>query len=171
MFAQRRRSTRTAAAPATTFGHDATVADGPGRSLQELLAEASARIVRLEPYAAFEAVGAGACLVDIRSDVDREREGVVPGALHIPRTVLEWRFAGESGWRNPYIGSSDRQIVLICDHGYSSVFAAAALVDLGYRAADVVGGFDAWRAAGLPTAPGEIHRRVPGEPAGMRPPD
>ena len=136
-----------------------------------LLAEASARIERLEPHAAFEAVEAGASLVDIRSDVDREREGVVPGALHIPRTVLEWRFAGEPGWRNPYIGAVERQVVLICDHGYSSVFAAAALVDLGYRVADVVGGFEAWRAAGLPTAPGAIHRRAHGEPAGMRPPD
>jgi rhodanese-related sulfurtransferase len=140
------------------------------RTLDELLAEASARIVRLDPGAALEAVEAGALLVDIRSDLDRDRDGVVPGAVHIPRTVLEWRFAGEL--RNPYIGEAGRQVVLLCDHGCSSVLAAASLVDLGIAGAgDVIGGYEAWRAAGLPTAAGAIHSRAPGEPAGMRPPD
>jgi len=169
MFSQARRATR-ATASAIEFGHDAVMANEPARSLDELLGEASARIQRLAPQEAFDAVADGALLVDIRSDGDRERDGVVPGALHVPRTVLEWRFAGEPEWRSPYLGNAGRQIVLICDHGCSSIFAAAALVDLGYHAGDVVGGFDAWRAAGLPTAPGAIHR-APGEPAGMRPPD
>jgi rhodanese-related sulfurtransferase len=142
------------------------------RTLDELLEEASARIERLEPRVALEAVRSGALLVDIRSDVDRERDGIVPGSLHIPRTVLEWRFAGEPGWRNPHIGDAERQVVLLCDHGCSSVFAAASLVDLGFtRAGDVLGGYEAWREAGLPTAPAAIRRRAPGEPAGMRPPD
>jgi rhodanese-related sulfurtransferase len=140
------------------------------RTLDELLAEASARIVRLDPFAASEAVEAGALLVDIRSDLDRERDGVVPGAVHIPRKVLEWRLASEL--RNPYIGDTGRQVVLFCDHGCSSVFAAASLVDLGIAGSgDVIGGYEAWRAAGLPTAPGAIHSRAPGEPAGMQPPD
>lgn len=146
--------------------------DAKRRRLEELFAAARARIERLEPVEAFAAAGRDAVLIDIRSDLDRERDGIVPGSLHIPRTVLEWRLDPESSWRNPHVGGLDAQIVLLCDSGYSSVFAAATLVDLGFqRAGDVVGGFAAWREAGLPTAPSPRHRRRPGEPAGMRPPD
>jgi len=113
----------------------------------------------------------GAPLIDIRSDLDRERDGIVSGSLHIPRTVLEWRLDLDSSWRNPHVSGLGAQIVLLCDHGCSSVFAAATLVDLGFeRAGDVVGGFAAWREAGLPTAPSPRYRRRSGEPAGMRPP-
>jgi rhodanese-related sulfurtransferase len=142
------------------------------RTLDELLEAARAKITRLEPVDAHAATEQGALLIDIRADVDRERDGIVPGSLHIPRTVLEWRLDPESSWRNPHAVSLDQQIVLICDHGCSSIFAAATLVELGFaRAGDVVGGFAAWREAGLPTAPSPPYRRGLGEPAGMRPPD
>ena len=142
------------------------------RSLDDLLAEAEARIERVSPHEAARAVEAGALLIDIRSRDDRVRDGVVPGALHIPRTVLEWRLAPDGAWRSPHAGGLDRRIVLLCDHGCSSVLAAATLVDLGYeRAGDVVGGFRAWRDAGLPVAPSPSDGRAPGELAGMGPPD
>jgi len=142
------------------------------RTLDELLEAARTRIERLEPVDALAATEQDALLIDIRADVDRERDGIVPGSLHIPRTVLEWRLDPESSWRNPHVGGLDQQIVLICDHGCSSVLAAATLVELGFaRAGDVVGGFAAWREAGLPTAPSPPYRRGPGESAGMRPPD
>lgn len=139
------------------------------RRLDELLTEAEAKIERLEPEAAHEAVAAGALLVDIRGDAERERDGVVPGSLHVPRTVLEWRFDPAGAWRNVAVADVTRQVVLLCDHGYSSVLAAAALADLGYtRAADVVGGFEAWVAAGLPVA--ESPPRPPGLPGMCQPP-
>lgn len=142
------------------------------RTLEELLEEAQARIERLEPAQALAAVEQGALLIDIRSDSERERDGIVSGSLHIPRTVLEWRVDPDSTWRNPHIGGLDRQIVIFCDHGCSSVFAAAALVELGFtRAGDVVGGFAAWREAGLPIVNAPTHRRGEDELAGMRPPD
>lgn len=142
------------------------------RTLDQLLDAARARITRLDPAAAFRAAGHGALLIDIRADVERDRDGIVPGSLHVPRTVLEWRLEPRGAWRNPHVGGLDQHVLLLCDHGCSSIFAAAVLVDLGYaRAGDVVGGFAAWAAAGLPTAPSPRHRRRPGEPAGMRPPD
>jgi rhodanese-related sulfurtransferase len=142
------------------------------RTLDELLEAARAQIARLEPVDAYAATKQGALLIDIRGQVDRERDGIVPGSLHIPRTVLEWRLDPESSWRNPHVGGLDQQIVLMCDHGCSSIFAAATLVELGFEhAGDVVGGFAAWREAGLPTAPSPPYLREPGEPAGMRPPD
>ena len=140
------------------------------QTLDQLLVAARARITRYEPTDAFAALESGALLIDIRSDHDRARDGIIPGSLHIPRTVLEWRLEPTSNWRNPHIGL-DQQIILICDHGCSSILAAATLVDLGFaRAGDVIGGYAAWSRAGLATAPCPAALREPGEPAGMRAP-
>jgi rhodanese-related sulfurtransferase len=129
------------------------------RTLAELLAEAAAKIERVAPA---EAAASGALIVDIRSQDSRERDGVVPGALHVPRTVLEWRADPRGDWRSAELVAAPR-VLLLCDHGYSSILAAATLVDLGYRAGDVVGGFEAWRAAGLPVrAAGPAPDGLPG---------
>ena len=142
------------------------------RTLEELLAAAEDRITRLEPAEALAAVEEGAVIIDIRSDFDRHRDGIVPGSLHVPRTVLEWRLAPESAWRNPHVGGLEQRVVLLCGHGFSSVLAAATLVELGFaNAGDIVGGFAAWRDAGLPTMPAPRYVHDPDGLPGMRPPD
>ncbi|GAA0631072.1 hypothetical protein GCM10009547_38670 [Sporichthya brevicatena] len=73
----------------------------------------------------------------------------MPGALVVERNVLEWRFDPRSDARLP-IASYDLHVVVICSEGYTSSLAAASLQDLGLRATDVIGGFAAWKAAGLP---------------------
>ncbi len=123
------------------------------RTLAELLAHARAGITRLTPGQAFEAASNGALLVDTRSEGDRERSGVAPGSIHIPLSVLLWRLAPDSAWRNPHVGATDRKLVVICEHGFSSSLAAASLVELGLDASDVIGGFDAWLEEELPTVP------------------
>ena len=139
------------------------------RTLEGLLQAAAASITRLQPEEAAAAVGHGATLIDIRSDLDRERDCIVPGSLHIPRTVLEWRLAADSAWRNPSAPDLDKHVIIMCDHGCSSVLAAATLVELGFaKASDVIGGYAAWRDAGLATAPAQRDRPGPGELAGMR---
>ena len=140
------------------------------RTLEELLEDSRGRIERLSPAEAFAAARGGAVIVDVRTQADRKRTGVVRGSLHVPRTVLEWRLDPESPWRSPYAPALDRQVLVLCDHGYSSSLAAAVLVELGFeRAGDVVGGFEAWREAGLPVArPAE---RDPTELPGLGPPD
>jgi rhodanese-related sulfurtransferase len=140
------------------------------RTLDELLDDARARLDRLTPAQALAAAENGALIIDIRSDRDREHVGVVPGSVHIPRTVLEWRVAPDSSWRNPHLGERGRQLVILCDHGHSSSLAAATLVELGLDATDVIGGFEAWQETGLPVA-APAHRRNPGELAGMGPPE
>jgi rhodanese-related sulfurtransferase len=133
--------------------------------VDELLEEARGRIERVEAAAAWAALQEGAVLIDTRDDGARERDGVVPGSLHIPRTVLEWRLDPESPWRSPYAPGLDARVLVLCDHGFSSSFAAATLVELGFaRAGDVVGGFEAWAAAGLPivAAPGPSVGDLPG---------
>ena len=146
--------------------------DEAPRTLDELLREAAGRIERLSPVDALEAAQAGALLVDIRSELARERDGVVPGAIHVPRTVLEWRFEPEGSWRNPQVSDLERQVIVLCEHGYSSLLAAVMLARLGYiRACDVVGGFEAWRKAELPTRQGAAASAAPDEPAGLGGPD
>jgi rhodanese-related sulfurtransferase len=141
---------------------------GTRRTLEDLFEQAVSRIDRLAPDAAYEAMLKGAILVDIRSESNRERSGIVPGSLHVPRTVLEWRLDPESAWRSPHAPGLEERVVVLCDHGFSSVLAAASLADLGFvRAADVVGGFEAWCAAGLPVTPVPASGD-PGELPGMR---
>jgi len=141
------------------------------RTLEEELRAARALVDRLPPAEAFARAESGALIVDIRSELDRERTGVAPGSIHVPRTVLEWRLEPGGAWCNPHVGGVERPIIVLCDHGFSSLLAAAAVARLGYPAvADVVGGFEAWRAAGLPTVPC-AWRRAEGELAGMRGPD
>jgi len=125
----------------------------PRKTLEVLLAQARGRLERLEPEAAHAAQAEGAVLVDTRSHDERSRDGVIPGALHIPRSVLEWRLDpdADQAFHNPHIGGLDQWIVLVCAHGESTSLAAATLQELGFsRATDVVGGFTAWSAAGLP---------------------
>ena len=122
--------------------------------MHDLLAAARARIARFTPLEAAAALERGAVIVDLRSHDERARAGIVPGSIHVPRSVLEWRLDPDSGWANPLVARRELELILFCAEGYSSSLAAAALVEIGFeRAGDLAGGFDAWRAAGLPIAP------------------
>ena len=121
-------------------------------TIDDLLAEARHQIDRLEPAAAAAEIERGAVVVDTRCQDDRRREGTIEGAVHIPRTVLEWRADPASRHCDERIAALDRRLILVCNDGYSSSLAAANLVRLGFqRVADLVGGYRAWQAAGLPT--------------------
>lgn len=122
--------------------------------IEELLAQARARIVRYTPHEARERILAGAVLVDLRSYDERERHGVIPGSVHVPRSVLEWRVDPACPNANVHVSDRSLELILVCADGFSSSLAAGSLLDLGFeRAADIDGGYAAWRAAGLPTAP------------------
>lgn len=139
-------------------------------TVDDLLAEARSGLARLEPAGAFDAGRAGAVLVDLRSADQRYRHGVVPGSVHIPLSVLLWRCDPDSGHRNPAVPGLDGQLVLFCADGCSSSLAAASLQRLGFaRATDLVGGFTAWKAAGLPVR--AARQEHGSEPLGMDPPE
>jgi rhodanese-related sulfurtransferase len=122
------------------------------RTIDDLLAEARSRIVRVMPQEAAARIADGALLVDIRPAAQRRREGEVPGSLIVERNVLEWRFDPASDARLPQATGYDLDVIVLCSEGYTSSLAADALRSLGlHRATDVVGGFLAWAAAGLPT--------------------
>jgi rhodanese-related sulfurtransferase len=123
------------------------------KNIDTLLGEARTRLQRLDPARAQSAMAAGALLIDIRSDAERHSDGVVAEALVIERNVLEWRCDPACAWRDPRIDPA-RLLIVMCNEGYQSSLAAATLRDLGLDGAtDLIGGFRAWRDAGLPVQP------------------
>ena len=121
-----------------------------GHTIDEILAAARARLDRLSPLQASEAVAAGAVLVDIRPAAQRAAEGEIPGCMIVERNVLEWRFDPASSSRLP-VADYGLRVIIFCSEGYTSSLAAAALQELGVRdATDLDGGFRAWERAGLP---------------------
>ncbi|MGW3710121.1 rhodanese-like domain-containing protein [Streptomyces albogriseolus] len=122
-------------------------------SIDEHLARVRAGLDRVGPQEAYAAAADGALLVDIRYAELRERDGLIPGALVIERNELEWRLDPVGSHRVPQATDHDQRIVVICNEGYASSLAAASLHQLGlHRATDLIGGFQAWRAEGLPVS-------------------
>jgi rhodanese-related sulfurtransferase len=119
-------------------------------TVDDLLAECRAGLERLSPREAWTATTNHALLIDIRSEVQRDRDGDLPGARCFPRNVLEWRLDPSSPHCDPEVARRDVPLILICNQGYQSSLAAATLKRFGLQATDVIGGFQAWRAAGLP---------------------
>jgi rhodanese-related sulfurtransferase len=113
------------------------------RTIDELLAAAR---TRMGPHEAAAAMADGALLIDVRSDDQRAADGTVPGAVHFPRNVLEWRCDPDSDARDPRVGGLERRLIVMCDEGYQSSLAAAVLQELGSSAP--------------PTSPGAFRRGV-----------
>jgi rhodanese-related sulfurtransferase len=123
-------------------------------TIEAVLEQARGRLQRLEPEAAAAAMADGALLVDTRYESQRRAGGDIPGAIKIERNHLEWRLDPASPNRIPEATDHAQRVIVICQQGYSSSLAAASLQDIGLRnAADVIGGFEAWVAAGLPVVP------------------
>jgi rhodanese-related sulfurtransferase len=117
------------------------------RSIDSVLADARSRLQRMTATEAIAARDAGAVVVDIRPAAQRAAEGGPDDVLVIERNVLEWRFDPASDARLP-IADYNLHVIVLCQEGYTSSLAAAALQDLGiWRATDVIGGWAAWRSA------------------------
>jgi rhodanese-related sulfurtransferase len=116
---------------------------------KDLVAQARAEIENLTAeQLADELRDDGVVLVDLREHDERERTGVIPGALHVPRGVLEF-------WADPTLPTHreeldpERRVILYCAVGGRSALAASTLGRMGFRdVAHLDGGFDAWRLAG-----------------------
>ena len=124
------------------------------KTIDELLAEARAGLDRVTAEQPHEAMGRGGVLVDVRSETEQAEQGFrIPGALNVPLSVVLWRLDPDEPAGGAPVGLHTH-LMLICPEGYSSSLAAAQLRDLGFeRATDVVGGAEAWAAAGLPVQP------------------
>ena len=104
----------------------------------------------LGPARAAAEVRDGTLLIDTRCEELRQSDGVIPGSVHVPLSVLYGRLDPASGHDDPRLLDPDRRVILVCARGYSSSIAAATLRQLGFtRATDVIGGVERWRQDGL----------------------
>jgi sulfur-carrier protein adenylyltransferase/sulfurtransferase len=110
---------------------------------QEMLEQKRASVREVDARESARLREQGAILVDVREQ-DEVDQGIIPGAVHIPRGFLEMRI-------EETIRDRDTPVVLYCAGGVRSIFGAEALTELGYRdVASMAGGFSGWKAAGLP---------------------
>jgi rhodanese-related sulfurtransferase len=120
-------------------------------TIDDVLDRARSRITRVQPQQAAQEQARGALLVDTRTSHQRATHGEIPGALVIDRTVLEWRLDPTSSSRIKEATDHRIRVIVVCSEGYSSSLAAASLQEIGLvNATDMIGGFHAWKAAGLP---------------------
>jgi rhodanese-related sulfurtransferase len=120
-------------------------------TVHDLVHEARLQIDRLTPdmLALLLSGPAPPTVLDTRCSVDRERDGVIAGSRHVPRTVVEWHLDPTNGYLLADRPKTDDLVVVVCSGGYSSSLAAASLRRIGYsRAVDLVGGVHGWRRAG-----------------------
>jgi rhodanese-related sulfurtransferase len=129
-------------------------------SIEETLARVRADLSRLS--AAEAAVAAGqpsTYIVDIRPESQRREAGELPGAVVIERNHLEWRLDPGSEARIPEAVAAEIRWIIVCESGYSSSLAAHSLRRIGLvHSTDIIGGFQAWLAAGLPVHHPTSHR-------------
>jgi rhodanese-related sulfurtransferase len=86
-------------------------------------------------------------LVDVREMIERETDGAIPGSLHVPRGLLEFKADPESPAYDDELNPDDR-LILYCGTGGRSALAAKTLFDMGYRdVSSLAGGYAAWKAA------------------------
>lgn len=122
-----------------------------------VIAAARRRYARVSPHEAAALAASDGIIVDTRCADQRQAHGVIPGSIHIPLSVFPWRADPWSGHDDPRVSSDGRHLILLCQDGYSSTLAVATLLDAGRdRVTDIAGGFEAWRAAGLPVTMGVL---------------
>ncbi len=124
-------------------------------SIEQLLADARSHLHRLSAEELRLQIDQhDAVVLDTRTPTDRDRFGCIPGSIHAPRTLIEFMIDPDWGYQHPAINGFDQRLVCVCNGGFSSSLAARTLQQIGFhRATDLIGGFDAWKAAGLPTVP------------------
>jgi rhodanese-related sulfurtransferase len=123
------------------------------KNYRQLIDEAMSKITTLsldEARAKFDSPDV--LFVDIRDVRELDRAGMIPGAFHVPRGMLEFWVDPESPYHKRELGQ-DKELVLYCQSGWRSALATATLVELGVeRIAHIEGGFAAWQNASLPVA-------------------
>lgn len=141
----------------STWGPTEPSAPPPGsRGIDQILSDVRAKLQRVTPLQAYQEIkeptnDIPVLLIDIRYEAQREAEGIIIGSLKIERNVLEWRLDPRNDARLPIADRYDLRVIIFCQEGYTSSLAAHALHEIGLlNATDVIGGFAAWKEAGLP---------------------
>jgi len=121
------------------------------KGIRELVREANERIKTVSLDEARDQLkDENTQFVDLRDVRELWREGTIPGALHVPRGMIEFWADPESPYHKP-IFASDKTFLLFCASGWRSALATQALVNMGMtNVAHIDGGFTAWSKSGGP---------------------
>ena len=119
------------------------------KGIKQLIAEAEGRSTGISVEEARQRIDDGRTVfVDIRDVRELEREGMIPGAFHAPRGMLEFWVDPESPYYKP-VFTDDKTFILYCQADWRGTLAAAALGDMGMaNVLHLQGGFSEWRKAG-----------------------
>lgn len=120
------------------------------KKVADLVTEAKTRVENLDVDSVDKELADGVLLVDLREPGELADAGHIPGSVHVPRGMLEFRADPTSTYHQEGF-DPERRIILQCATGGRSALAAAALQDMGYNnVAHLDGGFKAWAEAGRP---------------------
>ncbi len=123
------------------------------KTAQNLVDEAMALVKTVSVDEARQMQVDGAQIVDLRDVRELEREGVVPGAFHAPRGMLEFWVDPSCQYHHKAFADSGKPYVLFCAMGWRSALAARTMLEMGFdNVTHIEGGFTAWKAAGAPVA-------------------
>ena len=116
----------------------------------ELVPRAKAQIENLTPDQVAREAADGAVVVDLREPAELHKDGMIEGAVHAPRGMLEFWIDPESPYHKPQF-AEDKRFVFFCGGGWRSALAAQAAHRMGLKpVAHIGGGFGAWKKAGGP---------------------
>lgn len=117
----------------------------------QMVGRAMARVATVTPEDAREEITSGdAVVLDVREPIEWEEH--IEGAVQVPRGILWFQADPASPAHNPAL-EPDRRVIVVCHSGTRATLAAATLMDLGFTdVVNLVGGMNAWKQAGLPTA-------------------
>jgi rhodanese-related sulfurtransferase len=124
------------------------------KGITQLIAEAEARTTAISVEDARARLGdPDTVFVDLRDVRELERDGMIPGAFHAPRGMLEFWVDPQSPYHKS-VFAEGRTFILYCAADWRGVLAAASLADMGMRGVlHMSGGLSAWKKAGAPVAP------------------
>ena len=119
-----------------------------GKSIMDLVAEAKSVVPDIGPdeVAAMKHQD-DVLIVDVRDDDEVAQTGVVDGALHVTRGMLEFRADETTPYHNEAF-SKEKTVILYCASGGRSALAGKALLELGYSDVRNLGAFQSWVDAG-----------------------
>lgn len=117
-------------------------------TVKEMLAAANAAVPKITTDEARRMVAEeNAVIIDVRDGAELQASGKVPGAVHIPRGMLEFRADPETPYHDPAL-IKDRPVILYCASGGRSALGGKLLKDMGYEKVFNLGGFKDWVEAG-----------------------
>lgn len=118
------------------------------RNVKDMLAEANAAVPKISPDDARKMVAEqNAVIIDVRDAPELQTNGKIPGSIHIPRGMIEFRADSDTPYHDANL-TKDRPIILHCASGGRSALSGKTLKDMGYKNVYNLGGFKDWVEAG-----------------------